>query len=107
MKVSEAVNLPRWIAMNSDNILRIMCVPLEVLSVSGPVVRLYTTLPDIARLAIFADIYEIEPLSQAALMSSYQKLTREPLDKDSIAIVSEVSEQSRAAGCRREDIAID
>jgi hypothetical protein len=51
-----------------------------------------TTLPDIARLAIFADIYEIEPLSQAVLLSLYQKLTREPLDEDSIATVSEVSE---------------
>jgi hypothetical protein len=107
MKVSEAVNLPRWIAKNSDNILRRMCVPLEVLSVPGPVVQLCTTLPDIARLAIFADIYEIEPLSQAALMPLYQKLTREPLDEDSIAIASEVSEQSQAAGCRRDDIAID
>ncbi|KIX97332.1 uncharacterized protein Z520_06784 [Fonsecaea multimorphosa CBS 102226] len=50
------------------------------------------TLADTARLAIFADIYEIEPLSQAALMSLYHKLTREPLDGDSIATVSEVTE---------------
>ena len=40
---------------------------------------------DTARFAIFADIYEVKPLSQAALVTIYRKLTQELLDEESIA----------------------
>jgi hypothetical protein len=53
---------------------------------------LSATLLGTVRLANFADIYGIEPLSQVALMSLYQKLTQEPLDENSVTIVCEVTE---------------
>lgn len=53
---------------------------------------LSATLPQITRIAIFAHIYQIEPLSQVALMSLYQKLTREPLDEHSTTVVCGVTE---------------
>ena len=46
---------------------------------------------DTARLAIFADIYEVKPLSQAALVTLYWKLTQELLDEESIATVCELA----------------
>jgi hypothetical protein len=74
-------------------------IPLRAREISGAPGRfpamaylLPATLPDTAELAIFADIYGINPLSQAVLESLYQKLDREPLDEDSIASVCKVTE---------------
>jgi hypothetical protein len=50
-----------------------------------------TSLLDTARLAIFADIYAVKPLSQAALVTLYWKLTQELLDEESIAIFCELT----------------
>lgn len=47
----------------------------------------FASLFDITRVAIFADLYEIESLTQAALLSLYSRLTQESLDKESIATV--------------------
>lgn len=47
----------------------------------------FASLFDITRLAIFADLYEIESLAQAALLGLYSRLTQESLDKETIATV--------------------
>jgi hypothetical protein len=74
-------------------------IPLLAREISGAPGRfpamtypLPVTLSDTVKLAIFADIYGIDPLSQAALWSLYWKLAREPLDEDSIASVCEATE---------------
>lgn len=42
---------------------------------------------DMAKLAIFADIYEVEPLAQAALLAFYRMLSQEVVDQESVAKV--------------------
>ena len=46
---------------------------------------------DTARLAIFADIYAVKPLLQAALATLYCKLTQQALDEESLANICELA----------------
>lgn len=48
-------------------------------------------LSDTAKLAVFADIYEAEQLSQTASMALYRRLTGESLDEESISTISETT----------------
>ncbi|OAL33449.1 hypothetical protein AYO20_07305 [Fonsecaea nubica] len=66
---------------------------LEVMENMIPFPRLATAnLLDTARLAVFADVYEVRALLQSALMMIYRKLTQEPLDEESITAICEVTE---------------
>lgn len=51
-----------------------------------------TNLLDTARLAVFADIYEVKLLSQAALMALYWKLTQELLNEENIVSLCEITD---------------
>lgn len=50
-----------------------------------------TDLIDIAKLAIFADMYAVKPLFQAALATLYSKLTQQALDEESLANICELA----------------
>ncbi|KIW85651.1 hypothetical protein Z517_01043 [Fonsecaea pedrosoi CBS 271.37] len=66
---------------------------LEVMENIIPFPRPATvSLLDTARLAVFADVYEVRALLQSALMTMYRKLTQEPLDEESITTICEVTE---------------
>ncbi|KAK5045187.1 hypothetical protein LTR84_009520 [Exophiala bonariae] len=72
-------------------------VPLRVTEVLEARRDLFVPFPssaslfDITRYAIFADIYDVEPLAQAAFMIFYQKLSDEPLDAESISTICELA----------------
>ena len=60
-------------------------------SISLPLPEIINLL-DTVRLAVFADIYEVKPLSQAALVALYWKLTQEVLNEENIISICELTD---------------
>lgn len=90
------LNLPRHLDELQDFHFNI---PIRMKDISGvmehvvPFPQLATaSLVDTARLAVFADVYEVKPLFESALLSLYRKLTQQSLDKESITTICELTE---------------